>query len=242
MKFKATGIKIDTAGLRGKLLAQIEPQMRSVGESMGAVLVSQTQARFADGGDEEVTWAPLWVNDDGKVAAVTARTGVKSRRARAADIEGKADKSIARADREHASGKINRSTRARRHRQAESKKKKAAEVAGGVPSNRTRKGGQPLRDNGAAMASFVSVVDYSDGLLTIKVGSPLPYAKYHHDGFSTSGPNYIPLTDAARGGWNEKLIPGYDYAIVQGVTVPARPIVRATPGNIEELKVTFAGA
>lgn len=234
MKVRVKSIRLDRQSVRRAMRESMPRVIEGVGEKVGAVLLSQTQARFANSGDEDLRWAPLWADNDGAVASVL-QSG-SSRRGR--EKQGKAKKSaaraIVRAEREYDEGKITRSQRNRRIRNNESKLK-------GLP-NRTRSGGSPLRDNGTLATSFATSVRSDQGRVTITVGSPLPHAQYHQSGYSTSGPNYIPLTDAARGGWNPKLIPGWDYIVLQGVTVPARPMVRVTKSNRQEIIDTITEA
>lgn len=119
-------------------------------------------------------------------------------------------------------------------------------------ANRTRldsyrKGGDPLTDNGNLINSITFTMQSKRNGVRILVGSPLPYARYQHYGFSTSGPNYIPLTLQARRkpkGADPKVFglkPGVDYIMAwKGVTVPSRPILRFSKGNIQEIRETLA--
>jgi hypothetical protein len=71
--------------------------------------------------------------------------------------------------------------------------------------------------------------------LRVTLRGPM-YALYQDRGFSTSGPNYIPLTfkgkrkhGTGNNPNNEGLIRGKDYTMAwNGVTVPARPFLLPT--------------
>ena len=78
--------------------------------------------------------------------------------------------------------------------------------------------------------------------IEIRAGSPQISARYHQEGFTTRGPNYIPLTNKAKrkppGADPElfDLVQGHDYVMAwQGVTIPARPMVRFTRDNLREI-------
>ncbi len=114
-----------------------------------------------------------------------------------------------------------------------------------------RNGGQPLRNTGALKQSFeTNVVKNSSMDIDCVVSSPLAYAAYQQYGFTTAGPNFIPLNrKAARShvkGANPKLeglVQGKDYIMAwNGVTVPARPIVDyADATNQRKLKLAVQG-
>jgi phage gpG-like protein len=113
------------------------------------------------------------------------------------------------------------------------------------PKDHYRSGGSPLQDTGALRASLTFEATPHRGGIRIRWGSPLPYARYQHHGFSTSGFNIIPITRRAATmirtspGVSPKqlgLKSGVDYIVVRGVTVPARPIVRMSAANRQELK------
>ena len=105
-----------------------------------------------------------------------------------------------------------------------------------------RTGGQPLLDNGMLRNSLSGFsIETSEGVRSWLIG-PL-VAKYHQEGFSTEGPNYIPLTLKGRrdhtNGENpedEGLVDGVDYIIAwNGVTVPQRKIFNLPPEDVEEI-------
>jgi phage gpG-like protein len=241
VKFELDSLSIDPNSLRRAMREQMPAVMEAYGERVGVIVKSQIQERFAQGGDSDIQWAPLWADNDAAVAK-TLKSGAAGRRKRAEEIRDKADRSRVRVKKQFDSGAITRSQKNRRYRQAKIKKDRAIEAAGDGLPDRYRKGGKALRDNGILSGSFTSDVRADGPSVTVTVGSPLPHARYHNDGFSTSGPNYIPLTDAAKGGWNPNLIAGWDYIVLQGVTVPARPMMRLSNANIEEIKQTLAGA
>lgn len=106
-----------------------------------------------------------------------------------------------------------------------------------------RQGGKPLIDTRR------HVYDRLNGVMT-QLRRALHFhlrgtlvAFYQHTGFSTSGPNFIPLTLHARRIHRkgvdprlEGLVLGEDYIMAWGgVTVPARPIFRFAPEDIEEI-------
>ncbi len=103
----------------------------------------------------------------------------------------------------------------------------------GVTHTGYRYGGQPLRDTGALARSLSANCSGYGGLrLKIKLRG-LKYGLYQDRGFSTKGPNYIPLTrKGVRGhgtGQNpnaEGLKRGKDFTMAwRGVTVPSRPFL-----------------
>lgn len=106
-----------------------------------------------------------------------------------------------------------------------------------------RAGGEPLSDTGSLKGSLFGVVEV-DGL-TIKIGlrSNVEYALHHQVGFSTDGPNFIPLTQRARRDHRtgvdpetEGLVEGEDYVIAwAGVTVPQRKIFNMPPENARDI-------
>lgn len=234
MKFKIKSVRIDPQSARRAIRGQAPEALRPYAEKIGAVVVSQIGERFANGGDPDAPWAPLWVDNDGAVARVLESGAPRRRRSSDAMIE-RADRASKRATREYRAGTMSRSKKARVQRQAREMRKRSREAKGEGLPDRFRKGGKPLRDNGTLAASFVSVVETSPEGVTITVGSPVPHARYQHAGIDTTGPNYIPLTQAARGGWNPRLIPGWDYIVLNSVSVPARPIVRMTEQNRDEI-------
>ena len=234
MKVRVKSIRLNRQSVRRAMRESMPQLTQAVGEKVGQKVIEQIGKRFKDGSDDDIKWAPLWADNDGAVAAVLQSGSSRRGRKKQEQARNNAARSIERADREYDEGKITRSQRNRRIRNNETKLK-------GLPQ-RTRAGGHPLQDNGLLRSSFTSDVRAEQGRSIVTVGSPLPYARYHQNGFSTSGPSYIPLTNAARRGWNPKLIPGWDYVVLQGVTVPARPMVRLTQRNRDEIVETITEA
>ncbi len=110
-----------------------------------------------------------------------------------------------------------------------------------------RRGGKPLLDtrqhiyntlHGTRSRTARSVVYHLRGSLI---------AVYHQNGFSTKGPNYIPLTLRGRREHQkgadprlEGLVQGVDYIIARrGVTVPPRPLFRLAPEDRREIIATI---
>jgi phage gpG-like protein len=102
-----------------------------------------------------------------------------------------------------------------------------------------RNGGQPLRDTGNLQRSLSAKSSLDGpGRIGITIAGAL-YGLFHEQGFSTSGPNFIPLTRKGKRthatGANprsEGLLPGRDYIMARkGVTVPKRPFL--VPTNAE---------
>ena len=99
-----------------------------------------------------------------------------------------------------------------------------------------RAGGQPLRDTGNLMRNIgARATKIGPTKIEVVLTGPI-YGIYHERGFSTSGPNYIPMSlkgkrkhstgnDPAK----EGLQFGKDYIMAWGgVTVPARPFLVPT--------------
>lgn len=99
-----------------------------------------------------------------------------------------------------------------------------------------RNGGQPLRDTGNLQRS-IGAKSSLDGptSMSFTISGAL-YGIFHELGFSTTGPNFIPLTKKGKRshatGANprtEGLLPGRDYIMARkGVTVPKRPFLVPT--------------
>ena len=97
-----------------------------------------------------------------------------------------------------------------------------------------RSGGKPLSDTGELAASFQRpAVSIQGNVLTVTMLSSADYARWHQDGYSTDGPNYIPITYkgktqhvAGADPKKEGLIQGVDYVMAwNGVDVPQRKMV-----------------
>lgn len=108
-----------------------------------------------------------------------------------------------------------------------------------------RQGGEPLSDRGGSglKGSLGGVTESTDTGVRIRLTTNERYALFHQSGFTTSGPNFIPLTRKAardhRPGGNpreEGLEYGVDYVMAwKGVTVPQRKIFNMPPENRRDL-------
>jgi len=104
-----------------------------------------------------------------------------------------------------------------------------------------RTGGQPLRDTGKLAASLGARAEANGTNIRLTMQGR-KYGLYQDRGFTTKGPNYIPLTMRGRRGHGtgnnpnrEGLEYGNDYIMAWGgVTVPARPFILPTR---EDLRV-----
>ena len=102
-----------------------------------------------------------------------------------------------------------------------------------------RNGGQPLRDTGELMRSIQAKAEQTGPARLSVTMSGAIYGIYHEKGFSTDGPNFIPLTRKGKKnhatGANpntENLSRGKDYVMAWGgVDVPARPFL--VPTSVE---------
>jgi len=110
-----------------------------------------------------------------------------------------------------------------------------------------REGGQPLRDTGNLLRSLgAKAAATGPGTLTVTLRGA-KYGIYHERGFSTSGPNFIPLTKKGKRthatGANpasEGLQRGKDYTMAWGgVTVPKRPFLVPTQDEWVEIGKTI---
>ncbi len=110
-----------------------------------------------------------------------------------------------------------------------------------------RRGGKPLLDtrqhvyntlNGTRTRTSQAIIYHLRGSLA---------ALFHHKGFTTKGPNYIPLTLRGRREHrkgadprDEGLVQSVDYIMAwRGVSVPARPIYRHAPEDRREIISTI---
>ncbi len=105
-----------------------------------------------------------------------------------------------------------------------------------VKTQSYRAGGHPLRDTSEMYGALNAVgMRVGRNKLRVTLRGPM-YALYQDRGFSTSGPNYIPLSfkgkrkhGTGNNPNNEGLIRGKDYMMAwNGVTVPARPFLLPT--------------
>lgn len=126
-----------------------------------------------------------------------------------------------------------------------------------------RAGGVPLRDTGRMVNGLHSDTQESDSGATVRLLASDFHAIYHQTGYKTTGPNFIPLTLAAKRNYTifkaittrykgaskaEKVkmraelkdagfIEGETYIMAWGgVTVPARPIFNLPPEDIAEIR------
>jgi len=130
----------------------------------------------------------------------------------------------------------------RRTRTVYGKKGKARKVTESlveVPSYRN--GGQPLRNTGKLLGSLNAKSATKSGGFRITMRGE-GYGIYQDMGFSTSGPNFIPLTKAASRKADSKaaraagMTRGSDYLRARkGVRVPARPFIMPTRNDLRAL-------
>ena len=114
--------------------------------------------------------------------------------------------------------------------------------------NSYRSGGQPLLDTRQNIYNRLNASQEVEGRgVTVTVRSSL-VGVFHHFGFKTKGPNFIPLSLRARrlhlkgnDPANEGLVRGVDYIMAwRGVTVPPRPIFRVAPEDMDEIEFQIA--
>lgn len=220
--------------------------LRRKGDAIGGLVTSQCKRRFDTSGDADRRWPDLWVNKRGAVlqSAERAHPDLRESRLLLKEDVHKAERSLERARAKVAKGSGNRGA----VRRAQNRLRYAKEAQStGNPAYRA--GGKPLLDTGEARASMTYRVRDIPRGVALDVGSPKPWLKGHQTGYATKGPNYIPLTRRAKAkpaGANPAdldLVPGYDYIMAwNGVTVPARPIVRFTEANHREIAQTLRRA
>mgnify|MGYP005828004349 CR=1 FL=1 len=107
-----------------------------------------------------------------------------------------------------------------------------------------RFGGSPLEDTGMLMASLHSQTTVAGNKIsmTLMDGSPGGYGVYHQHGFTTTGPNFIPLSHKGRKKQG-KLKYGKDYIVAKkGVTVPQRKIFNLPPEDRKEIGAAIVNA
>jgi len=106
-----------------------------------------------------------------------------------------------------------------------------------------RNGGQPLRDTGNLLRSIGAKAEQvGPSRLSVTMSGAI-YGIYHEKGFSTDGPNFIPLTRKGKrthatgaNPYSEGLTPGKDFTMAwSGVDVPARPFL--VPTNTEFVSI-----
>lgn len=227
---KVRRILIKRSDLKVKLRGLVVDEIREKLDPIGVTVLGQIERRFDQQGDEEIRWAELWVNKPEAVSKFTANKKATKKRA---DRVKRAQRALDRIDVAERSGEEKFHTTRRKARRKLREAKQAKDE--GVP-DLFRRGGEALSDTGVLRNSFFHIVRETPGGGTVQIGSPLPRALFHQTGFTTTGPNYVPLTSRARKGWNPKLIPGHDFIMFgKGVTVPARPMVRLTNQNRKDI-------
>lgn len=110
-----------------------------------------------------------------------------------------------------------------------------------------RNGGQPLRDTGNLLRSIGAKAEQTGPARLSVTMSGAIYGIYHEKGFSTDGPNFIPLTRKGKRthatGANpntENLSQGKDYVMAWGgVDVPARPFLVPTAVEFSDIGKTI---
>lgn len=230
--------RIDHSALKRAAQKAALAEVSRNGKDVGAVIVSQVRQRFDRQGDEQIRWAGLWSNDAAKVAKVT--TGVRADEARAREVR-LAERNLERTESKIKSGEISTSKSGARRRRAKERLRAAKIVERSGTTKLFREGGEPLRSTGSLASSYSFLVTQTSNAIDVVVGSSDPRASWHHHGFKTTGRNYIPLTKKAQRGWSESLVPGFDYVVLQGVSVPARPQLRLTQRNISDIRRSAAG-
>lgn len=198
--------------LSGVVDRALERSARLTGLSMQG----QIQRRFDNGGDEEVTWPPLWVDS---LQASQASSGRSQRAVKEENL---------------ARRQLKRATPERRGRAEE----RLRYALGGFPVPH-RAGGTPLSDRGILRASIVHTVETKPGEATLRIGTPLKYGRWQQEGFEAKGKLFVPISAKAQAGWNPSLVAGYDYLMVRKIKVPARPWLRITADNKAEIKANM---
>lgn len=221
--------------------------LQARGDQVGALVRRQTLRRFDEHGDDEIRWPELMANNDDAMRQMIERRTPDMTEARTMHrvqvVETKRARDRVR-DRISA-GQVTGQKAVQQLRRARNRYRIALEQQQtGNPSY--RRGGEPLRDTGAGRAGlFWRVVRVRDGV-QVEVGTAQSYMEYQQTGFTTKGPNYIPLTIQAKkkpkgaDPAEYDLIPGYDYVIARrGVKVPPRPFVRMSRRDSVEMAALF---
>lgn len=135
--------------------------------------------------------------------------------------------------------------------------------ADGIPGH-YRAGGSPLLDTGKLVNGLHASQDEKDGRFVVHLFTNELYGVYHQSGFTTKGPNFIPLTIDARDRYPEfasitargkdfvveaekrgffRSGPKQNYIMAwQGVDVPQRKIANMPPENVAEIRDTILEA
>ncbi len=208
----------------------------------GKIVVEQAKRRIDRGGDSQVRYKPLWAD--------TYRT-------RALSVEkeekvSKAEKSLQRADkrllkafeyRKEFRGLIEAEDRVKKAVKSFFRAEDRLKGLGGASGKSYRAGGKPLLDTRQHVYNTLNAETHKTSTgMEIRLRGSLA-AVFHHNGFKTNGPNFIPLTRRAvrdhRPGADprhEGLVRGVDYIMMwKGVTVPARPIFRLAPEDKRDI-------
>jgi hypothetical protein len=115
-----------------------------------------------------------------------------------------------------------------------------------IEQNGYRNGGHPLRDTGELYRSLAATGMNKGQSIQLRMQG-LIYGLYQDQGFTTKGPNYIPLTMKGKRGHGtgnnpnkENLSRGKDFIMAwKGVTVPARPFILPTRDDLRTLGVSI---
>lgn len=111
-----------------------------------------------------------------------------------------------------------------------------------VQNTSYRSGGHPLIDTGKLIGSLgASGTSSGSGIKIAMHGRK--YGLYQDRGFTTRGPNFIPLTKKGRRGHatgmnphKEGLVRGKDFSMAwRGVTVPSRPFILPTRDDLQRM-------
>lgn len=110
-----------------------------------------------------------------------------------------------------------------------------------------RRGGKPLLDTRQGYAAVSTTAEGKLPELTVRVRAPA-YMVYQHAGFTTKGPNFMPVSLLAKRihqkGRNpraEGLFKGKDFWIFRnGVTIPPRPFAKLGPKYMQRVAKTIA--
>ena len=231
--------RVAREALRGRLEA--------VAFQAGNVIVNQIKKRFIQSGDETGSWAPLWAGTDAQ------REMAFGQRNRAGDEIVRHEYELATKHLEKArqgvlSGKGKNPTRTLDRALARHEEARLAFYTGVASA---RAGGKPLDDTGRSKNSFGHQTKWEGDSPVVEITTTEFFLQYHDTGFRTKGPNFIPLTTAAKNKKRENptakpdqlgLVPGVDYIMAwAGVTVPQRRLFHFTPANSKEIADTLSG-
>ena len=218
-----------------KLVGRI---LRKASAAIAVEQLEQWDNAFKNSGQPSAKWKPLWANDfEGKISEKhllglgSAAMGISHAEKQLKDAK-EQEESLKRAGKKKKGTAVKIAAKSLKKMELQYKKSAALAVA----ATSYRKGGKPLNDDGILRASRqikYNLVFESEGAAIICLSSNAIYANWQQNGFKTKGPNFIPLTKAARlrhvlhqnPAW-EDLEEGVDYIMAwKGVNVPARPII-----------------